>query len=67
MLAQDGGRTASLRTLETAYDAGINFFDTADIYSQGESEVLIGKASAKGATRYLSRARAVIAFRQGES
>jgi aryl-alcohol dehydrogenase-like predicted oxidoreductase len=27
-----------------AYDAGINFFDTADMYSQGESEALLGKA-----------------------
>jgi len=47
LLAQDGGRTASLRTLEAAYDAGINFYDTADIYSQGESEILIGKAFRK--------------------
>lgn len=47
LLAQDGGRAASLRTLETACDGGINFFDTADMYSQGESEVLIGKAFRK--------------------
>lgn len=44
LLAQDGGRTTSLRTLEAACDAGINLYDTADIYSQGESEILIGKA-----------------------
>lgn len=30
--------------LLAARDAGINFFDTADIYSQGESETLIGRA-----------------------
>ena len=47
LLAQDGGRTASLRTLEAACDAGINFYDTADMYAQGESEVLIGKAFRK--------------------
>ena len=47
LLAQDGGRTTSLRTLEAAFDAGINFFDTSDIYSQGESEILIGKAFRK--------------------
>ena len=29
--------------LSTAFDAGISFFDTADIYSQGESETLIGR------------------------
>jgi aryl-alcohol dehydrogenase-like predicted oxidoreductase len=44
LLAQDGGRTSSLKTLEAACDAGINFFDTADMYSQGESEILVGKA-----------------------
>ncbi len=30
--------------LSAARDAGINFFDTADMYSQGESEALIGRA-----------------------
>jgi len=33
-----------LDLLAAARDAGINFFDTADMYSQGESEVLIGRA-----------------------
>jgi aryl-alcohol dehydrogenase-like predicted oxidoreductase len=47
LLAQDGGRAASLRTLEAACDAGINFYDTADMYAQGESEILIGKAFRK--------------------
>jgi len=44
LLAQDGGRATSLKTLEAACDVGINFFDTADMYSQGESEILVGKA-----------------------
>jgi aryl-alcohol dehydrogenase-like predicted oxidoreductase len=30
--------------LARARDAGINFFDTADMYSQGESEKLLGRA-----------------------
>jgi aryl-alcohol dehydrogenase-like predicted oxidoreductase len=30
--------------LSAARDRGINFFDTADMYSQGESEMLIGRA-----------------------
>ena len=47
LLAQDGGRATSLKTLEAACDAGINFFDTADMYSQGESEMLVGKAFRK--------------------
>lgn len=47
LLAQDGGRATSLRTLAVALDAGVNFYDTADMYAQGESEVLIGKAFRK--------------------
>jgi aryl-alcohol dehydrogenase-like predicted oxidoreductase len=47
LLAQDGGRLTSLRTLEAACDAGINFYDTADMYSQGESEILVGNAFRK--------------------
>jgi len=34
----------SLRAIEAAYDAGVTFFDTADVYGAGRSEVLIGKA-----------------------
>lgn len=33
----------ALTTLETAYEQGINFFDTADVYNDGESERSIGK------------------------
>lgn len=34
----------SLPLLKAAYDAGINTWDTADIYSNGESEKIVGKA-----------------------
>jgi aryl-alcohol dehydrogenase-like predicted oxidoreductase len=34
----------SLETIDAALDAGINFFDTADIYGQGHSEQLLGRA-----------------------
>jgi len=34
----------SVRMIHTALDAGINFVDTADVYSQGESEEIVGKA-----------------------
>jgi len=34
----------SLRALKAAFDAGINFFDTADAYGNGHSEELLGKA-----------------------
>lgn len=33
----------SLDALEVAWDSGVNFFDTADIYGEGRSEALIGK------------------------
>ena len=34
----------SIRIIHSAIDAGINFIDTADVYSQGESEEIVGKA-----------------------
>ncbi|KAG8971665.1 hypothetical protein FRC05_010921 [Tulasnella sp. 425] len=33
--------------IKLAYDLGINTFDTADIYSNGESEIILGKAIKK--------------------
>jgi aryl-alcohol dehydrogenase-like predicted oxidoreductase len=36
----------SIRVIHRALDAGINFIDTADVYSGGESEVIVGKALA---------------------
>jgi aryl-alcohol dehydrogenase-like predicted oxidoreductase len=37
-----------IRTVHRALDAGINFIDTADVYSQGESEEIVAKALAGG-------------------
>ncbi len=34
----------SIRIIHKAFDAGINFIDTADGYSRGESEEIVGKA-----------------------
>jgi aryl-alcohol dehydrogenase-like predicted oxidoreductase len=34
----------SIRIIHRALDAGINFVDTADVYSAGESEEILGKA-----------------------
>jgi aryl-alcohol dehydrogenase-like predicted oxidoreductase len=39
---------ASIAIIHRALDAGINFIDTADIYSAGESETIVGKALAGG-------------------
>ena len=38
----------SIRIIHAALDAGINFIDTADVYGQGESEEIVGKALAGG-------------------
>src|SRR3954449_10446987 len=38
----------SIRVIHAALDAGINFVDTADVYSRGESEEIVGKALAGG-------------------
>jgi aryl-alcohol dehydrogenase-like predicted oxidoreductase len=38
----------SIRIIHRALDSGINFIDTADVYSQGESEEIVGKALADG-------------------
>jgi aryl-alcohol dehydrogenase-like predicted oxidoreductase len=47
------------RLIAMARDAGINFFDTADMYSQGESETLLGRAFRR------QRAQVVIATKAG--
>ena len=54
-----GDARGFLRLFAAAADSGINFFDTADMYSQGESETLLGKAFRK------QRSRVVIASKAG--
>lgn len=39
----DADDTISINAIHSALDAGINFFDTADIYGLGHSEELLGK------------------------
>src|ERR1700676_3207300 len=39
---------AGIRIIHRALDAGINFIDTADVYSRGESEEIVGKALSGG-------------------
>src|SRR6201989_1713040 len=51
MMFGDWGNTdhdESVRIIHRALDAGINFIDTADVYSRGESETIVGKALAGG-------------------
>jgi aryl-alcohol dehydrogenase (NADP+) len=54
---------AGLPFIKSALDHGINFFDTADIYSVGISEEILGRAL----KRYSSRDRVVIATKCGGS
>ena len=37
------GEDAALATLHAAADAGVTFFDTADVYGDGRSETLVGR------------------------
>jgi len=63
----------SIATLQTALDAGITFYDTADHYSEGRSEELIGQAfrgrrdrviiATKAGTRFSRAGRAALALR----
>jgi aryl-alcohol dehydrogenase-like predicted oxidoreductase len=46
----------AIRIIHRALDAGINFIDTADVYSGGESEVIVGEALAA-----VDRSRVVLA------
>lgn len=36
--------TAALALMAAAYDAGVNFFDNAEAYAQGQSETIMGEA-----------------------
>src|ERR1700745_2870908 len=40
----NSGHEDSVRIIHRALDAGVNFVDTADVYSSGESEEIVGKA-----------------------
>jgi aryl-alcohol dehydrogenase-like predicted oxidoreductase len=37
-------REHAVNAIKTAYDLGINFFDTANVYEKGAAEELVGKA-----------------------
>ena len=39
--------SAALACMKKAYDAGVNFFDNAEAYASGESEILMGRALRK--------------------
>jgi len=43
----------SLAAIEVSLDAGINFYDTADVYGAGHSEELLGRAMARRRDRFI--------------
>ncbi|HUJ61073.1 MAG TPA: aldo/keto reductase, partial [Kofleriaceae bacterium] len=45
------GLDAVAGQLRAAFDAGVNFLDTANVYHEGESENLVGQALKKLGTR----------------
>lgn len=48
-----GDDADSLGAIEVALDAGVNFFDTADVYGDGHSEELLGRAMAGRRDRFI--------------
>jgi aryl-alcohol dehydrogenase-like predicted oxidoreductase len=51
MFGRSAGEKASIAMIEHALSAGINFVDTANVYAQGESERITGKALAGSGRR----------------
>ena len=46
MFGEQTSTEDSLRIIDKAWDQGINFIDTADVYTQGRSEEIVGEAIA---------------------
>jgi aryl-alcohol dehydrogenase-like predicted oxidoreductase len=53
-----GDTHSFIRLLAVARDGGMNFFDTADMYSQGESEALLGRFFSKRRTEVIIATKA---------
>ncbi|KAJ5104424.1 hypothetical protein NUU61_001771 [Penicillium alfredii] len=41
------GNETAFECMKAAYDAGVNFFDTAEVYGGGQSEIVLGQAIKK--------------------
>src|SRR4051794_10157146 len=55
------------RLIELCLDAGLNFFDTADVYSQGLSEEILGKAIVGKRDKLLISTKATFRFGEGSN
>jgi len=55
------------KMVDLCLEAGVNFFDTADIYSNGLAEEILGKAVGKRRDKVLISTKATFRFDQGEN
>lgn len=53
MFGERTDAAAAARIVGSAFEAGINFIDTADAYGEGESERIVGKLVAKNRDRWV--------------
>src|SRR5262245_59349604 len=53
MFGDQTGEAVAARIVDSAFDAGINFIDTADAYAKGGSERMVGKLIAKNRDRWV--------------
>jgi aryl-alcohol dehydrogenase-like predicted oxidoreductase len=56
----------ALAALQRAYELGVNFFDTSDVYGHGHSEEMIGAALGEVRDRVLIATKAGVDFTRGE-
>jgi aryl-alcohol dehydrogenase-like predicted oxidoreductase len=59
----DSGVEEAIRLVDVCLDAGINLFDTADVYSSGLSEEVLGKAVSGKRQRLLISTKATFRSR----
>ncbi|MBE7177028.1 MAG: aldo/keto reductase [Mucilaginibacter polytrichastri] len=59
------GADEARRLVDLCMDAGVNFFDTADVYSQGLSEEILGKAIAGRRQHMLLSTKGTFPFGKG--
>ena len=57
--------TEATRLVDICLEAGVNMFDTADVYSSGASEEILGKAIAGRRASLLISTKATFAMGEG--
>ena len=53
MFGERTDEAVAMRIVDSAFEAGVNFIDTADTYGKGGSERIVGKAIAKNRDRWV--------------